>query len=76
MALTSAHAFIRALKAPADPPRDETRTKIELASDAWHTSSLYIPSKDEILVEWLLSQISRRPLDAYGLSSCMRICAC
>ncbi|KAH7108380.1 Urb2/Npa2 family-domain-containing protein [Auriculariales sp. MPI-PUGE-AT-0066] len=64
MALTSAHAFIRALKAAADPPPPESRVKIELATEAWHTSSLYIPSKDEILVEWLLAQISKASPEA------------
>ncbi|EJD55310.1 hypothetical protein AURDEDRAFT_155547 [Auricularia subglabra TFB-10046 SS5] len=56
MALDSAHAFIRALKAPTDPPQAENRTKIQLAREAWD-STLYVPSKSEVLVDWLLSQL-------------------
>lgn len=57
MALSSAHAFIRALKAPSDPPPSESQTKVELARAAWNTPALYIPSKAEVLVDWLLSQL-------------------
>lgn len=61
MSLSSAHAFIRALKAPSDPPPSEHRRKIELAREAWDTPSLYIPSKPEVLVDWLLSQLLKNP---------------
>ncbi|KZV92101.1 hypothetical protein EXIGLDRAFT_718699 [Exidia glandulosa HHB12029] len=57
MSLSSAHAFIRALKAQTDPPPAESRQKIDLARDAWHTQSLYVPSKPEVLVDWLLSHL-------------------
>jgi hypothetical protein len=54
--LTSAHDFIRTLKAVEEP---EDGPKIELAAEAWTTTSLYIPSKDEIIAEWLLGQLAK-----------------
>ena len=47
MALTSSHAFARALNAASDPPPEETRSKIEITRLGWRNTALYIPGKAE-----------------------------
>ncbi|GJJ11291.1 hypothetical protein Clacol_005523 [Clathrus columnatus] len=53
-ALVSAHSFVRALKAPTDPPHEEWPTKIRLARAAWENNSVRIQRKAGIILEWLL----------------------
>lgn len=53
----SAQDFIRALKAPADPPQPEGPSKIEIATAAWSDSSFYIPNKDEVITDWALTRL-------------------
>src|ERR1700761_8352826 len=50
-------AFVRALRSPYDPPAPELPSKIEIADAAWRSNSIYVPSKDRIIVEWLLSTL-------------------
>ncbi len=45
---------MRALKGPFDPPFEDGMLKIELATEAWRKTSLYVPSKAEVLGEWVL----------------------
>ena len=56
---TSAHAIIKALKGPKDPPEENGLSKIAIASRTWKDSELHFPNKDEMLVDWLLSTLSR-----------------
>jgi hypothetical protein len=55
--LSSSQEFIRALKAPKDPPKPGGALKIDLARKAWELESLFIPSKAEVIVEWLLQSL-------------------
>ncbi|KAG5341373.1 hypothetical protein C0989_011084 [Termitomyces sp. Mn162] len=49
-------AFIRALKAPSDPPAQGGRLKIEIARQIWDDSSFLVPNKAEVVVDWILSK--------------------
>lgn len=53
----SAHEFVRALKAAADPPQPGGPTKLDIARTQWHDSSVYVPNKEEAIVEWLLTRL-------------------
>ena len=54
---TSAQNLIRALKAPSDPPQPGGPHKIQIATEAWENQSLYIPSKEETVTEWILTRL-------------------
>lgn len=47
--------FIRALKASSDPPVAGGRTKIEIARHAWDDNAFFLPSKAQVIADWLLS---------------------
>ncbi|KAG8881952.1 hypothetical protein FRB98_004048 [Tulasnella sp. 332] len=52
--LSSSHAFIRALKS-----KDEDEgAKIDIATAAWNDTTLYIPGKNVVLVDWIFQQLS------------------
>lgn len=53
----NAQDFIRALKAPFDPPQPGGPLKIDIARLAWDNAQLYVPNKSEAIVEWLLSRL-------------------
>lgn len=53
-ALASSQTFIRALKAPNDPPHLGGPRKIDIAKAAWETPSLYVPRKAGVILEWLI----------------------
>lgn len=53
----SAQEFIRALRAPSDPPHAGGPYKVELAQQAWDNASFYIPNKGEVIVDWLLTRL-------------------
>lgn len=53
----SAQEFIRALKAPADPPVANGPLKIEIARSVWHSSPFYVPNKEEVIADWLLTRL-------------------
>ncbi|CAE6443957.1 unnamed protein product [Rhizoctonia solani] len=55
--LASSQEFIRALKAAQDPPRPGGARKIDLARQAWELETLFIPSKAEVIVEWVLQSL-------------------
>ena len=55
--LISPHDFVRALRAPADPPQPGGPAKVQIARDVWHNSSLYVPNKGEVIAEFLLSRL-------------------
>ena len=53
---STSHDFIRALKAPADPPNGHEFLKIRMASQAWSQSILYFPNKDQVIADWILTR--------------------
>ncbi|PCH33433.1 hypothetical protein WOLCODRAFT_147530 [Wolfiporia cocos MD-104 SS10] len=53
----SAQEFIRALKAPSDPPNPDGPSKVELARAAWDDTAFYLPNKGELIAEWLLTRL-------------------
>ncbi|KAI0639184.1 Urb2/Npa2 family-domain-containing protein [Trametes polyzona] len=53
----NAQDFIRALKAPSDPPHPGGPLKIDIATDAWANAQLYVPNKAEAIVEWILTRL-------------------
>jgi len=53
----SAQNFVRALRAPTDPPRQGGPLKIDLASTAWHETSFHVPRKAETILEWCLTRL-------------------
>ncbi|KAA1468590.1 hypothetical protein DENSPDRAFT_833947 [Dentipellis sp. KUC8613] len=55
--LQSSQTFVRALKAPSDPPKPGDPTKIEIARQAWNTASFRVPNKGETIVEFLLTRL-------------------
>ncbi|KAF7982078.1 hypothetical protein HWV62_30382 [Athelia sp. TMB] len=56
-ALKSSQSFVRALKAPSDPPQKDGPSKIEIALDAWSDQSFYVPNKGEVISEWILTKL-------------------
>jgi hypothetical protein len=57
--LQSSQSFVRALKAPSDPPHPGGPLKVEIARQAWDNTSFYVPNKGEVIVEWLLSKLMK-----------------
>lgn len=53
-ALTSSATLIRALKSPGMSSTD----KVELARQAWINEDLYVPGKREVLLEWVVADMS------------------
>ena len=53
----SAQSFVRALRAPTDPPRQAGPSKIDIASAAWHETSFHVPRKAETIFEWCLTRL-------------------
>lgn len=53
----SVQSFVRALRAPTDPPRSGDPPKIDIASEAWCTTSFCVPRKAEIILEWCLTRL-------------------
>ncbi|PSR71300.1 hypothetical protein EW026_g399 [Hermanssonia centrifuga] len=52
----SAQEFIRALKAPSDPPHPDGLSKVDIARQAWDDTSLYVPNKEEAITDWILTR--------------------
>jgi hypothetical protein len=53
----AAQGFIRALKSSSDPPEPGGPTKLEIARNAWESSAVQIPSKADLIVEWILAKM-------------------
>lgn len=53
----SAQSFVRALRAPTDPPRQGGPSKIDLAGAAWHETTFHVPRKAETILEWCLTRL-------------------
>lgn len=50
--LASSQDFVRALKAPSDTDKP---SKIQIASHAWNEPAFYVPNKDQVIVDWILT---------------------
>lgn len=62
----NAQDFIRALKASSDPPHVGGPLKIDIATEAWQNTQLYVPNKAEAIVEWILTRLLKdRSKDRY-----------
>jgi hypothetical protein len=55
--LKSSQDFIRALKSSSDPPLSDGPSKIQIAKDAWNDPSLYLPNKNQVITDWLLTRL-------------------
>jgi len=55
--MQSSQEFVRSLKAPLDPPVEGGPTKIEIAQEAWSNVAFYVPSKGEVIAEWILTKL-------------------
>lgn len=53
----SAQDFIRALKAPSDPPQANGPTKIAIARATWDDGTFYVPNKEEVVADWVLTRL-------------------
>ena len=56
-AIQSSQDFVRALKSTADPPFREGPCKVEIARQVWNHTSFYVPSKAEVITEWILAKL-------------------
>ena len=50
----SSQNFVRSLKLASDPPSVGGLFKIEIAQQAWDDASFYVPSKAEVIADWIL----------------------
>lgn len=57
IAFQSSQDFVRALKAASDPPVAGGPSKIEIAQHAWANTSFYMPSKAEVIVDWIFTKL-------------------
>lgn len=57
MTFKSSQDFVRALKAASDPPVAGGPSKIEIAQQAWANTSFYMPSKAEVIVDWIFTKL-------------------
>ena len=64
----SSQGFVRSLKAASDPPLVGGPSKIEIAQQAWEDASFYVPSKAEVIVDWILSKFLKdKGKEMYGV---------
>jgi len=62
----SSQGFVRALKAASDPPQPGGLQKIDIARQAWDDATFYVPSKAEVIAEWILTRLLKdKPNDSY-----------
>jgi len=73
--MTTIQEFIRALKASSNPPVPGGRTKIEIARHAWDDNTFFLPSKAQVIADWLLSTFLKDKFQStWALSiSCFRL---
>src|ERR1700731_5323629 len=57
MAFTSCQSFVQALRSTSDPPIPGRPTKLEIARNAWASSSLLLADKAEVIVDWILTRM-------------------
>ena len=52
----TSHDFVRVLRSASDPPTAGGPSKIEIAQEAWDNPSFYVPSKAEVIADWILTR--------------------
>ena len=63
----SSQDFVRSLKLAADPPLAGGPYKIEIAQQAWEDASFYVPSKAEVIADWILAKFLKdKGKEMYG----------
>ena len=63
----SCQDFVRSLKLASDPPLIGGRYKIEIAQQAWEDASFYVPSKAEVIANWILAKFLKdKGKEMYG----------
>ncbi|KAL1707662.1 hypothetical protein EV121DRAFT_198658 [Schizophyllum commune] len=58
-AIKTAQDFVRALKAPHDPPSAGLPKKVQIASEGWDDQAFHVPNKAELIVDWLLGRFQK-----------------
>ncbi|RDB29584.1 hypothetical protein Hypma_015277 [Hypsizygus marmoreus] len=64
----SSQAFVRTLKAATDPPTPDGPPKIEIARKSWDDTSFYVPSKAEVIVDWILTKLLKEKANKPSLN--------
>ena len=54
--LQSSQSFVRALKAPNDPPNADGPAKIDISREVWEDASFNTQNKAEAIVEFILTR--------------------
>ena len=55
--LQSSQNFVRALKAPNDPPSADGPSKIDIAQQVWDEASFNAQNKAEAIIEFILTKM-------------------
>ncbi|KIM48444.1 hypothetical protein M413DRAFT_440178 [Hebeloma cylindrosporum] len=55
--IESSQDFVRALRSASDPPTAGGPLKVEIAQLAWNNASFYVPSKAELIADWVLTKL-------------------
>lgn len=55
--MDSSQDLVRALKSSSDPPIQGGLYKVEIAEQAWEDASFYVPRKDQVISDWLLTTL-------------------
>jgi hypothetical protein len=55
--LSNSQAFVRALKAPSDPPAQDGPSKLEIAYAGWEREEFLVFNKEEVICEWLIGKL-------------------
>ncbi|KAL1762420.1 hypothetical protein FB107DRAFT_199085 [Schizophyllum commune] len=58
-AIKTAQDFVRALKAPNDPPSAGLPRKVQIAREGWDDQAFHVPNKAELIVDWLLGRFQK-----------------
>ncbi|KAL1728911.1 hypothetical protein EV714DRAFT_170414, partial [Schizophyllum commune] len=58
-AIKTAQDFVRALKAPNDPPSAGRPRKVQIAREGWDDQAFHVPNKAELIVDWLLGRFQK-----------------
>jgi hypothetical protein len=65
--MNSSQDFVRSLKLASDPPLVGGPYKIEIAQQAWEDASFYVPSKAEVIADWILAKFLKdKGKEMYG----------
>lgn len=71
----SSQDFVRSLKLASDPPLAGGPYKIEIAQQAWEDASFYVPSKAEVIAEWILAKFLKdKGREMYGFFVLFFVC--